>query len=96
MPKNQGISPDKKTVKQPQPRFLGALVIGAFIGVFIGLLAMALSILIVGIMSLFLPDLTFQLAGISITAVTFVIFCALGWMSATLFIWHKLSPVSET
>ncbi len=96
MPKNQVVAPDKNTVKQPQPRFLGALVIGAFIGVFIGLLAMALCILIVGIMSLFLPDLTLQLAGISITAVTFVVFCALGWLGATFIIWHKLSPVSET
>ena len=96
MPKNQGVSPNKNKVNQSQPRFISAFVIGAFVGIFIGLFAMALSILIVGIMSLFLPDLTFKLAGISITAVTFVIFCALGWMSATLLIWHKLSPVSET
>ena len=96
MPKNQAISPDKNKVEQSQPRFIKAFVVGAFAGVFIGLLAMALSILIVGIMSLFLPELTFQLAGISVTAVTFVVFCALGWIGATLIIWHKLSLVPET
>lgn len=92
MRKNHIISQDKKTIQQSQPRFISSLVIGAFIAVFVGLLAMAVVILIVGMLRLFLPDLTFQLAGISITAVTFVIFCALGWISATLIIWHKLSP----
>jgi hypothetical protein len=92
MPKNQSISQDRKIILQPNPRFIGSLVIGAFVAVFIGLLAMAVAILIVGIMRLFLPDLTFRFAGISITAVTFVIFCALGWIGATIIIWHKLSP----
>lgn len=95
MPKNQTISQDKKTIEQSQPRFIGSLVIGAFVAVFVGLLAMAVAILIVGMLRLLLPNLTFQLAGMSITAVTFVVFCALGWISATIIIWHKLSPDSE-
>ena len=92
MPKNQIISQDRKIIHQPHPRFIGSLIIGAFVAVFIGLLAMAVAILIVGILRLFLPDLTFHFAGISITAVTFVIFCTLGWVGVTIIIWRKLSP----
>jgi hypothetical protein len=92
MPKNQSISQGRKTTHQPHPRFIGSLVIGAVVAVFVGLLAMAVAILIVGILRLFLPDLTFHFAGMSITAVTFVIFCALGWIGATIIIWRKLSP----
>jgi len=95
MRKDYIISQDKNRIKQPNPRFIGSLVIGAFIGVFVGLLAMSVAILIMGILRLFLPELPFQLVGINITAVIFVIFCALGWISATLIIWHKLPSISK-
>jgi len=94
MRKDHIISQEKNRIKQPHPRFIGALVLGAFIGVFVGLLAMSVAILIMGLLRLFLPDLPFQLVGINITAVIFVIFCALGWISATLIIWHKLPSIS--
>ncbi len=74
-----------------QVRFWSALVLGAAAGIFIGLLGMAIAILMLGVLSLGLPDISFKIAGLSATAVAFVVFCALGWAGASLFIWRKLS-----
>ena len=90
MQKNHVVSQDSTKKAQNRSRFMGALILGALAGVFVGLLAMALAILIFGILRLFLPDSAFQLAGMSATAVIFVIFCALGWVGGTMLVWHKL------
>lgn len=91
MPKIQAPSQEKANQNQTEPQLFIALVLGAIVGVFSGLIGMALSILVIGILRLFLPNLTFQLAGISITAVIFVLFCAIGWAAGTLFFWKKRS-----
>jgi hypothetical protein len=90
MPKNQVTIQAQNITNQTSPRLLGAVTLGAIAGVFIGLLAMAFAILISSIVQLVFPDLSFQVAGMSITAVIFVIFLALGWCGSTLLIWHKL------
>ena len=95
MQKNHVVSQDSTKKAQNRSRFMGALILGAFAGVFVGLLAMALAILIFGILRLFLPDSTFQLAGMSATAVIFVIFCALGWVAGAMLAWYKL-PASPS
>lgn len=97
MQKNHVISQNSTKKAQNRSKFMGALILGAFAGVFVGLLGMALAILILGILRLFLPDSTFQLAGMSATAVIFVIFCALGWVAGTILAWCKLpTPPSDS
>ena len=95
MQKNRVASQNNNTKAQTRARFMGSFILGAFVGVFVGLMAMALAILILGILRLFFPDSTFQLAGMSATAVIFVIFCALGWVGGTMLIWRKLPAISS-
>ncbi|MBE2220511.1 MAG: hypothetical protein IAF02_03170 [Anaerolineae bacterium] len=95
MPEEQVISKDVVLNKHNHPRFVGALLLGSFVGLFMGLIMMALAILICGVLRLFLPDSTFQVAGMAVTAVIFVVFFALGWAGGTLVIWHKLPQFSS-
>lgn len=92
MPNDQMISQKKSKKQKSQPKLLGAVALGALGGVFIGLLAMAISILVLGILRLIFPDMTFQLVGLNVTAVIFVIFFALGWLGGAMILWYKLPP----
>lgn len=74
-----------------QIRFWGALILGGAAGIFIGLLGMAVAMLVMGVLSLGMPGIRFEIAGLSATAVVFVVFFALGWVGAAVLIWRKLS-----
>lgn len=70
-------------------RFLGSLLIGGAVGVASGVLAMSVSILLVT-MSEWLRTRPFlDFAGMGFTAVTFVIFCLLGWVAGAFIAWHR-------
>ncbi|MFO7682807.1 MAG: hypothetical protein R6X34_22440 [Chloroflexota bacterium] len=82
---------EEKAIKPlPSSRLMAAVVLGAAVGVFTGILAMAVAMLVLGIFKLALPDARLVIAGLSVTAVVFVVFCALGWASASIYIWRKL------
>ncbi len=66
-----------------QGRLMGAVALGAVVGILLGLIGMALSVLFAAV---------WGLVGINsemITAVTFVVCSALGWAAATYYLWHK-------
>lgn len=90
MPENQIVSEKVASNTHSRSRFIGALILGSIVGVFIGLIAMALTIIVCGVLRLFFPSSAFQLAGMNATAVIFVIFYALGWAGGTILLWHKL------
>ena len=72
-------------------RLLRVLILGGAAGIIAGILAMAVSVLIVFAVELFLGK-TFDVFGdMQITAVSFVIFAVLGWMVATPVIWSRLN-----
>ena len=93
MPEKQADS-ENVVLNNRNARFIGALLLGAFVGLFTGLITMSLAILICGMLSLFWPHSTFHIVGMDITAVIFVVFFALGWAGGTFFIWHKLPQFS--
>lgn len=74
----------------PVGRLLGALVLGAAGGFAIGVLAMAICTLILNALALSSAAVILNIAGMRITAVTFVIFSALGWAAATFIAWRRL------
>lgn len=90
MNNNARAKEEKAARSLPSSRLMAAVVLGAAAGVFSGILAMAVAMLVSGILMLALPDAPSEIAGLSITAVIFVVFCALGWVSASLFLWRKL------
>lgn len=71
-------------------RLLGALLLGASGGIIIGVLAMAISILLVNLLDLLIGSIRNEFAGMGITAVTFVVFSFLGWGASTMIAWRRL------
>lgn len=66
-----------------QGRRMGAFALGAVVGVMLGLIGMALSVVITAVLGM--GGTTWE----RITAVTFVVCSALGWAAATYYLWHK-------
>ncbi|MCP4361848.1 MAG: hypothetical protein GY796_27870 [Chloroflexi bacterium] len=79
-----------RTCLQPRhvrrTRLMGAVVIGAVVGIAFGLMSMALGVLLLSIIGL--TDELFGI-GVTVTAVIFVIACAAGWITATVYLWRK-------
>lgn len=72
--------------KHRQARLMGAFALGALVGVLLGLIGMALSVLATAVLGLADgADGTWEM----ITAVTFVVCSALGWAAATYYLWYK-------
>ncbi|MCA9972725.1 MAG: hypothetical protein KC425_21045 [Anaerolineales bacterium] len=71
-------------------RLLGAVLMGAVAGFVVGVLAMAICILLINILELLSSAIILEIAGMGITAVTFIIFSTLGWAAATLVAWRRL------
>ncbi|MCA9959398.1 MAG: hypothetical protein R3E31_08795 [Chloroflexota bacterium] len=71
-------------------RFLGAVLLGTFGGIALGILAMAVSILIFNILGLVTSQVKIEYAGMGVTAVTFIIFSVLGWAASTILAWRRL------
>lgn len=90
MNNNAHVKEEKAARSLPSTRLMAAIVLGAAAGVFSGILAMAVAMLVLGILKLALPNTHLEIGGLSITAVIFVVFCALGWVSASLHLWRKL------
>lgn len=70
-------------------RALGAVMLGAVAGIAVGILAMALTVLIVNSITWLTHRSAVQFAGIELTAVSFIIFTFVGWAAAGLLAWHK-------
>ncbi len=66
-----------------QGRRMGAFALGAVVGVMLGLIGMALSVVVTAVLGM--GGTTWE----RITAVTFVVCSALGWAAATYYLWHK-------
>jgi hypothetical protein len=67
--------------KNRQRRFIGAVAMGALSGIVLGLMGMAIGVLVLSI-----TGLADNVAGMAITAVTFVACCAVGWFMATYYL----------
>lgn len=72
-------------------RLLGSILIGAFVGLVIGILALALSMLLLNATGLLPGILPLRLASIEITAVIFVVFGSLGWVAAAVILYRSAS-----
>jgi len=70
-------------------RLMRVLVLGGITGTIAGVLAMAVSVLVVSAAELALGTSFDAFGGIQITAVSFVIFSVLGWIIATPFFWNR-------
>lgn len=64
-------------------RFMGAVAIGAVLGIILGLMGMAVGVLVLSVIGL-----TDDVVGMAVTAVTFVACCAVGWFVATYYLWR--------
>ncbi|MCB9422900.1 MAG: hypothetical protein H6667_24080 [Ardenticatenaceae bacterium] len=95
-----GIDVDLSNLPQPlhqllQPhrvhsqRLMRVLILGAITGTIAGVLAMAVSVLVISGTELILGASFNAFGEMQITAVAFVIFAVLGWMVATPFFWHR-------
>ena len=71
-------------------RLMCVLVLGGISGTIAGILAMAISIIIVSVAELVLGTTLNAFGDMQITAVSFVIFAVLGWMVSTPFLWNRL------
>ncbi len=71
-------------------KFITAVFYGAFVGVLVGILAMALGVIIVSLLGLFMDTAVLRLPGISMAAMTFVTFFFLGSLAAISLIWRRL------
>lgn len=71
-------------------RLLGAVLLGAFAGVVVGILAMAVSTLALNLLGLVMDQVSVEFAGMRITAVIFIIFSALGWGAGAIIAWRRL------
>ncbi|HRQ37455.1 MAG TPA: hypothetical protein PLD25_06025 [Chloroflexota bacterium] len=79
----RGLRACLQTQSHRQGRRMGAFALGAVVGVMLGLIGMALSVLVTAV---------WGLGGIAwerVTAVTFVVCLALGWAAATYYLWYK-------
>lgn len=70
-------------------RLMHVLILGGITGIIAGILAMAISVIIVSVAELVLGTSLDAFGDMQITAVTFVIFSVLGWMAATPFFWNR-------
>lgn len=77
-----------QTSKERRGRFIAAIALGAVLGVVLGLMGMA-----IGVLVLSMTGLTDSVAGIGITAVTFIACCTLGWFLATYYLW-RIRPLN--
>jgi hypothetical protein len=77
-----------QTSKERRGRFIAAIALGALLGVMLGLMGMAVGVLVVS-----MTGLTDSVAGVGVTAVTFVACCALGWFLATYYLW-RIRPLN--
>jgi hypothetical protein len=75
--------------QQKRALVITAVLLGAAAGVFIGILAMAVGLLVVNALSLVMNTAVLRLPGISMTAVTFVFFFAIGSLVSASYIWRK-------
>lgn len=64
-------------------RLITAVCLGAVIGVFSGILAMALGILLITLLGLWIDTSVLRWPGLNMAAVTFVIFFTIGTIGAT-------------
>lgn len=70
--------------------FLRILILSAFAGVFIGVLAMAITILVKTMAALAVGASAEAATGMDITAVIFVLFSVVGWLVTAALAWRKL------
>jgi hypothetical protein len=77
--------------KAMSQRLLRVLILGGTAGIIAGILAMAVSMLIVFAVELILGESFDVFGDMQITAVSFVIFSVLGWMVTTPIIWNRLN-----
>lgn len=70
-------------------RLLRVVMLGGIAGTIAGILAMAVSILVISAAELVLRTTLESFGEMQITAVAFVIFAVLGWMVATPLIWNR-------
>ena len=73
-------------------RLIGALTLGAFAGLIIGVLAMAVCTLVLNLIELIAGKPVAGFAGLPITAVSFVLCGTLGWIISAVVAWNKLKP----
>lgn len=71
-------------------RLMTAVCLGALAGVLVGILAMAVGVLAISLLELFMDTTVLRLPGLSMTAVTFVVFFFLGALATTPFFLRKL------
>ncbi|MCB8985142.1 MAG: hypothetical protein H6659_15025 [Ardenticatenaceae bacterium] len=71
-------------------QFMTAVFYGTLVGVLVGILAMAVGVLFISMLSLFMDTAVLQLPGMSMTAITFVTFFFLGTVAAIFLIWRKI------
>lgn len=69
--------------KYRQGRLMGAVALGAVIGVMLGLIGLALSVLFTAVLGP--AESRWEM----VTAVAFVVCCVLGWAAATYYLWYK-------
>lgn len=69
--------------KHRQGRLMGAIVLGALVGILLGLIGLALSVLLTSMVG---PA---HIPWEMVTAITFVVCLALGWAAATYYLWYK-------
>jgi hypothetical protein len=92
----------KADMKPPEGEFAGqqkkrvllitAVFLGVASGVLIGVLAMAVGVLFINALSLFMNTAVLRLPGISMTAITFVFFFAIGSLISGSYFWRKNRP----
>lgn len=72
-------------------RLMRGLVLGGIVGTIAGVLAMAVTILVVSAAELILGTTLGSFGEMQITAVAFVIFAVLGWMIASFYFWNRFN-----
>lgn len=70
-------------IRRSKGRFVGSVVVGALLGVVIGLMGMAVSVLLVAI-----TGFGDEVVGVAITGLSFAVFSTLGWVGATFYLWR--------
>ncbi len=88
------LPPDLQQLIQPactQPqRLLRSLLIAVILGIVIGVLAMAITVLVISALKSILHVSLDELGGVRITAVSFVLFAVLGWMGSAVYFWRRI------
>ncbi len=89
----KALPPTIQHILQPEltrmGRMLGAVLLGAVAGIAVGVLAMALTILIVDVVTWLTNRPVGVFAGMELTAVSFVVFTFVGWAAAGILAWCK-------